>query len=525
MTIIEDKRDDPSYRFEKISLALFLLWFILFFAKAAETIWAAWGNADYGHGYLVPLIALIWALRALQQNASVPRPSPGGLWLLIAGALFEMMGEILANNWLSEISLFVSIVGAVAFFLGFSYARLLAAPLGFLLFAIPLPATVAPLLTARLQLLSSDIGVTGLRALDIPVYQEGNVIDLGLHKLQVAEACSGLRYLFPLMSLGYLVAFHAFKTRWKRIVVFLSTIPIAIALNGSRITVTGLAVNLGNVSLIEGGMHEAEGFVVFALCFACLTLVVWVLRRLGMRGEDGFLDDFFFSWGKPLWRKAPRFSAKMLALLLGLFLLSAPGVLWRAHRPSDTVLVLPPLHDFPLRFDAWSGVTGTLSTAELQTLKLTDYLLASYKTADRPLPVTFYVAYYETQQQGSSIHSPQICLPGSGAEIVSQSIVPFFISGYARQPFNVNRLIIQKGGDRQLVYYWFRENGHNAATTLGAKWQLMGNAFRFGRTDGSLIRLTAPVTQEQTMEQADALLLSFMKSALPFLPSYLPSKE
>ena len=167
-------------------------------------------------------------------------------------------------------SVVVFVIGVIWSFLGFKTVKRTAAPLVLLFFAIPLPATILPALTADLQLISSSMGVGLLKFVGIPVYQEGNIIDLGDHKLDVAVACSGLQYLFPLMSLGYLVAFLSFQSWWKRIVLFLSSIPITLAMNAARIALSGVIYTWFGSDAIEGMLHYFEGYVVFALCLIVL---------------------------------------------------------------------------------------------------------------------------------------------------------------------------------------------------------------------------------------------------------------
>ena len=126
--------------------------------------------------------------------------------------------------------------------IGVSGTRLLVAPLAYLVFMVPLPNFLMFNLSQQLQLISSKIGVVVVRAFDISVYLEGNVIDLGVYKLQVVEACSGLNYLFPLMSFGFLLACLYRGAFWQRALLFLSTVPITILMNSFRIGVIGVLV-------------------------------------------------------------------------------------------------------------------------------------------------------------------------------------------------------------------------------------------------------------------------------------------
>ena len=163
--------------------------------------------------------------------------------MLGTGVVLDLLGVVLANNWLSAVSLLPSLAGLIALLPGVAVLRAVAVPLSLLLFAIPLPATVYPALTAKMQLLSSDLGVWGIEMLGLSAFQEGNVIDLGVTRLQVAEACSGLRYLFPLVFLGYLAAFVFLRTPWKRIALIAMTLPISIGMNALRIVFVGFTVS------------------------------------------------------------------------------------------------------------------------------------------------------------------------------------------------------------------------------------------------------------------------------------------
>ena len=149
------------------------------------------------------------------------------------------------------------------------------------MFAIPLPYFIDSELSFRLQLISSQLGVFFIRLFGVPVYLTGNVIDLGNYKLQVAEACSGLRYLYPLLSLGFLAAYLFQAPFWQRALVFLSTIPITIVMNSLRIGMVGVFVDRWGTAQAEGLLHFFEGWVIFIACAAILAAEIWLLAWLG----------------------------------------------------------------------------------------------------------------------------------------------------------------------------------------------------------------------------------------------------
>ena len=128
-----------------------------------------------------------------------------------------------------------------------------------------------------MQLISSELGVLVIRLFDIPVYLEGNIIDLGTYKLQVVEACSGLRYMYPLLSLSLILAFFFRVVMWKRVLVFVSAIPITIVMNSIRIGIIGVLVEYFGIEVAEGFLHDFEGWVIFLVCFFFLYLEMWLI--------------------------------------------------------------------------------------------------------------------------------------------------------------------------------------------------------------------------------------------------------
>jgi EpsI family protein len=136
--------------------------------------------------------------------------------------------------------------------------------------------------------------------------------------------------------------------------------------------------------------------------------------------------------------------------------------------------------------------------------------------------VNFYVAYYASQRTGQSAHSPRSCLPGGGWRIVDSQ--QHEVAGVRRNgaPLRVNRVIVQHGSERQLVYYWFKERGRDITNEYLVKWYLFEDALLQNRTDGALVRLITPLRVNESPAVADARLAQFTGSALATLQNYLP---
>jgi EpsI family protein len=154
-------------------------------------------------------------------------------------------------------------------------------------------------------------------------------------------------------------------------------------------------------------------------------------------------------------------------------------------------------------------------------LKLDDYLLNDYARGLRP-PVNLYVAYYASQRKGQSAHSPRSCLPGGGWKLTefAQRELPF--TTLAGEPMRVNRALIELGTNRQVVYYWFQQRGRIVTNEYLVKWYIFWDALTRNRSDGALVRLTAPVLPGQSVEDADEELIQFTGAALAKIAAYVP---
>ncbi len=185
-----------------------------------------WEREEYNHGYLIPVVALylLW-LRADDLRQADLKGSWSGL-IFIAGGLFGLvLGELSSIYTIIQYSFMCALLGVIVTTIGWKGFRIVWVPFVYLIFMIPLPNFLYFNLSSELQLISSQIGVAVIRLFGISVYLEGNVIDLGIYQLQVAEACSGLRYLFPLMSFGFLLGALYKGPWWHRAIIFLSSIP------------------------------------------------------------------------------------------------------------------------------------------------------------------------------------------------------------------------------------------------------------------------------------------------------------
>jgi exosortase D (VPLPA-CTERM-specific) len=509
-------------------LALLALGFILllpaYWGGISELVTRWDEQEEYSHGYLIPLVTayLIWQRRNLLRSLEF-KPTWAPLSLVALGILISAIGEISALYVLIHFSLILIILSMAWSLMGWSAFRYVIIPLGLLAFAIPLPYFLEATLTADLQLISSKIGVAMIRLFGIPVYAEGNVIDLGVYQLQVVEACSGLRYLYPLMGVGFIVVYLYQVELWKRALLFVSTIPITILMNSFRIGVIGILVDNFGIGMAEGFLHYFEGWIIFIACLGILVFEMWLLNKVG-RHSTRFSEVFAIPAGPEInTDEAEKRSRKLPKPFIACLVLIAISIaVVRVIDTRDEIIPeREPFVTFPLHFQGWRGEQDNLRPIVTEKLALTDYLLNNYARNGEP-PVNFYVAYYASQRKGVSPHSPRVCVPGGGWSITDLERFRIDLSG-RDQPVDVNRAVIQNGMQRQIVYYWFKQRGRNIANEYLMKWYLLKDSIMRNRTDGSLVRLTTLIAPGEEAADADARLQRFLSIVDPKLDQYIPS--
>jgi exosortase len=227
-------------------------------------------DPDMGHGFFVPVIAGFIAWRKRDRIAEmIPQPNWWGLAIMLWAGFQLYMATLGAELFLARTSFVISIIGAVLLLGGTEYLKAFGFPLFLLFFMVPIPAVIYNQLTFPLQILASRAAETAIDLLQIPVIREGNVLILPQQTLNVVEACSGIRSLLTLTFLSLVYGYFFEKRTWVRIVLFFSTIPIAIAANAGRVTFTGV-ISQFKPELAEGWFHEAQGWVIFMIALVIL---------------------------------------------------------------------------------------------------------------------------------------------------------------------------------------------------------------------------------------------------------------
>jgi exosortase len=255
------------------SITICLLVAAVYYQVLGKLVTDWWQIPDFSHGFLVPVFAayLLWEKRKILLATEIS-PSWRGIAVMALGLFVLLLGVYGSELFLSRVSLVILLAGLALCFGGAQLLRELRFALLVLLLAIPIPSIVFNEITFPLQLLASQLASALLPLFAVPVLREGNVIVLPAMRLEVAEACSGIRSLMSLFTLAVFYGYFLEKAVWRRVMLVLASIPIAIAANAFRILGTGLCVQYWDPDKAMGFFHEFSGWVIFLVSLACLYL-------------------------------------------------------------------------------------------------------------------------------------------------------------------------------------------------------------------------------------------------------------
>ncbi|MGA9526796.1 MAG: VPLPA-CTERM-specific exosortase XrtD [Terriglobales bacterium] len=480
-----------------------------------------WANdPNFSHGFFVPAFALFVLWQNRTRLRAVPiGPSWSGLPLIAFALVMLLFGVLGVELFTSRASFLVLIAGLIILFRGWPMFRAVLFPWAFSFLMIPLPALILQRFTFPLQIFASKLAAWSLQAVGIPVLREGNVIVLASLSLEVAEACSGIRSLVSLVTLAIIYGYVVEQRNWVRVLLACSAVPIAVIANVFRIFGTGLCGQLWDPDKAQGFFHEFQGWLVFVvsllLLFAFHRIVNWIWKPKPVPPPSPTTAGGATPAHNPPARAwSPRFFASAALMLATVFAL-------QAHSQDEVLPPRPALSAMPSQYGNWVGTDDPLDAQTLEVLGPGEFLMRDYEDANQREPwVNLFVAYFPSQKMGDTIHSPSHCLPGAGWVPTEREVIT--LNTPMGASFPVNRYVVSKAGERELVLYWFQAHGREVASEYTAKYYLIQDSIRLHRSDGALIRLMTPMFDHESPDAAQARMMQLGNQFFPFLDRSIP---
>ena len=422
-----------------------------------------------------------------------------------------LIGEVGSVETLLYIGLWGCVVGIIFTLYGWRI-RYLVFPLIILLFIVPLPPFINRMLTFQLKLAATTVSVIMLRASGVSVFQEGNIIDLGVSQLQVVDACSGMRYLMPLILIALLVGHFYGRKLWRRVILLLLVVPVSIFLNAFRIWITGMLTVKGHEELAQSFFHDFSGWLIFMLATGILVGVAYILRKIGSNKKEKPVID---SGGRQVGVALP-------AVLTGIICLMFLSSGW-ALKQIPSARNLPQRSSFkafPTRIGEWQGKRSYLSKEIMDQLWADDYVSATFSNHNSRNVIHLFIPFYEYQGTRHTAHAPQSCLLGGGWALLSsqERIVQLNPEG----PIKIMTMTLEKGNAKILGSYFFFQRGRVITSPWLNKLYLMWDSFAKRRTEGAVVRVELVMAPGQTYEEAWGELEKFIKQLWSILPDYVP---
>ncbi len=454
---------------------------------------------------------VVWQDRE-RLKAIAPAPSWAGFPLVVLSMFVLVLGDRGADIFLPRVSFLILLAGLIILFQGWAFFRAVLFPWAFLILMIPIPALIMNRVTFPLQLVSAKLA-TVLLQLVVVVHREGNVIWTINGPLDVAEACSGIRSLLTLVTLAIVYGYLMEARNWVRVVLVCLAVPIAVVANSFRIVGTGLLVQFGHRDLAEGVSHAVWAFVVFAvslmLLFAAHQVILLIWKSGPVAPRNVAHPEQEPTKGIRVNRESSyRFWIVAVLMLTAAIALHHPS--WDRHVAS-----------LPLQVGDWTGIDIPISQAELDILGPGEYLMREYKNAKQPQPlINLFIPFLLSQSAGDTIHSPDHCLLGAGWFPISREVIQLTGSNGSLMP--VNRYVVSKMGERQLVLYWFQAHGRVLASEWQAKYYLVSDSIHINRSDGGMVRLMTPMLDGESPDAAQTRMMKLGSQLLPLIDNYIP---
>lgn len=466
----------------------------------------------YSYGFLIPGISayLVWLRRdKLFQLKPLPDYMAGS-FLLAAGLSALFIGQAGGILALQQVSLMITLPGIVLFLFGRVVLKALWLPITFLWFMIPIWEVITDPLHFPFQAFSANLGVMLLRAVGIPVFQDGVLIHLPNITLEVARACSGVNYLIAVLATSIPLATIVLIDVRKRIVLVLLAVTVSALANSVRVALIGLLAYYDLSGDLHGPYHALHGVFVSMVGYLVIFGGLWVLSR----GQHGSHPKPFLPAGSERkWNIGWNQIKTSWGILVVVLLLVGA---FRHIDLSQPVPLRQDLSELSLVSAGWVGRDAPFT----EKYQGADRSLSRIYRAASGEEVQLSVWYFESQTQGKELINPSTAKLHSDARRVKENVGQ-------RGEVEMNQLLRHGGEKAQAILFWYDLNGRIVAGQHAAKFYTVFDAVAHGRTNGAMVWLSVDLTSDDRTEKERALatLTGFASMLYPALDQYLPDSS
>lgn len=449
--------------------------------NALVRIW--WNDRSYAYGFLVIPITLylVWVKRESLTNLRLnPNPLCGLSIILLAGLILlaGKAGSVLA---IQELSLIVMIAGLILLLLGIEYLKALALPITYLLFMFPIFDVAMELIQWPFQLFSAKLGVLLLQSLGYAVFLQNQFIELPRITLEVAEECSGLRYLTSIVAIGIPLAYLTQKNWLRRVFLVGAAVIIAILSNGLRVMFVGIvAYNINDGSSIHGPFHIFQGMFVSWIGFIVLFTGAWLFSKIPVASAKEALNkETLVHQTKQMNNR--RFDFLWLASVIILLAVGSCLYLYKTKPISRS----EELGRLPLILGDWEGKAGNLQDHPFRIQGADREIMRIYR-GPTGREVSLYIGYFESQRQDKKLINYL-------TREIHRDAEEFTIPIDLQPSLRVNKTIIRKDNVNYLTIFWYDLNGREVTGRWQGKFWTILNAIKHGRDNGAILLVSEKI--------------------------------
>ncbi len=500
----------------RIKTVLLFSAFVSAYFDTLRSFIATWsGRDDYSHGFLVPFISLYFVYADKERLDQLPiKPNViGGSILFGAGIMTLLLGSVGSTTMVQQISIIIVIPGLILFLLGVQYLKALALPLGYLVFMIP------PILDAAIsklhwpcQLFSATVAAKLLQGIHIPVYRISNMLELPNVTLEVANECSGVRYLIAIIAIAIPLAIFTQKKWLRRVLLVFAALLIGIITNPLRVTLIGLWAYKHGSETIHGPGHIYQGFFVSMVGFIALFILVFIAKKIPLKNTPEVITNEKIL--SPTTSSDVNRFNKAWAIALSV-LLSLTGYSYLCT--AKPVSLRSPLQALPLTIGEWKGEDVHDSKSSYIIDGADSELYRIYRD-NVGHEIKLYVAYCETQSQNKKIINYKLQKLYDDVEEVDIPLA-------SRNQIRINKTVVKNHATESLIYYWYDLDGRIIANRYKAKYiTAIDGLIRF-RTNGAMIMLMMDINGPEHREETVMRAQEFVKDIFPLLQISLPREQ